>query len=178
MDGTRHPGRLIAGTAEGMTAPVRTHSPLFYMHLEMADQARRSVPADHEERAIYVAHGAVDVAGQRLAAGSMAVLTPATTVEIVAATGSAGLMVLGGAPIGERFLFWNFVSSSRDRIEQAKEDWRMQRMQLPDGDSAEFTPCRDVRRRLNPRRDESGDPRHPRLAADLWVVPSTRTASR
>ena len=49
-------------------------------------------------------------------------------------------MVLGGAPIGERFLFWNFVSSSRERIEQAKEDWRLQRMKLPDGDSAEFTP--------------------------------------
>ncbi|MFZ5532858.1 MAG: pirin family protein [Pseudomonadota bacterium] len=133
-------GRLIAGAAEGMTAPVRTHSPLFYMHLEMAAQARRSVPAEHEERAIYVAHGAVGVAGQRLAAGSMAVLTPGRAVEIVAATGGAGLMVLGGAPIGERFLFWNFVSSSRARIEQAKEDWRLQRMKLPDGDSAEFTP--------------------------------------
>ena len=69
----------------------------------------------------------------------MAVLTSGRAVDIVAA-GPAGLLVLGGAPIGERFLFWNFVSSSRERIEQAKEDWRLQRMKLPDGVSAEFTP--------------------------------------
>ena len=72
----------------------------------------------------------------------MAVLAPGKEVRVTADT-AATVMVLGGAPIGERFLFWNFVSSSKDRLEQAKEDWRQQRMKLPDGDDAEFTPLPD-----------------------------------
>ena len=132
-------GRLIAGEAEGMKAAVKTYSPLFYMHWEMQDGAQRTLPAEHEERAVYVARGAAEIGGESLVAGQMAVLAPGRDARI-AAQGEATLMALGGAPIGERFIFWNFVSSSRDRLEQAKEDWRQQRMKLPAGDDQEFTP--------------------------------------
>lgn len=132
-------GRLIAGATEGMKSGVKTHSPQFYMHWDMAPGSRRVLPAEYTERAVYVAIGSVEVGGQKLHAGQMAVLQPGGDVAIHAEE-AATVMLLGGEPIGERFLFWNFVSSSRDRIEQAKEDWRQQRMKLPDGDNLEFTP--------------------------------------
>ncbi|MDE8652507.1 pirin family protein [Novosphingobium album (ex Liu et al. 2023)] len=132
-------GRLIAGEAEGMKAAVKVHSPQFYMHWDMAAGAARILPAEHAERAVYVAAGSVEIAGQPLRTGQMAVLEPGRDVP-VSASEAATVMVLGGAPLGERFLFWNFVSSSKERLEQAKEDWRQQRMKLPDGDDQEFTP--------------------------------------
>lgn len=132
-------GRLIAGSAGGLTAKVKTHSPLVYMHLTLAAGAHHAVDNAYPERAVYVAQGEVDVAGTRLAAGQMAVLSPRMEVRVEALS-PAIVMVLGGEPVGERFLFWNFVSSSKDRLEQAKEDWRQQRMKLPDADNLEFTP--------------------------------------
>lgn len=131
-------GRMIAGAAEGMDAGVKTRSPMFYMHWEMEKGARRKVPDAHSERAVYVASGAADVAGQKIGAGQMAVLGKGDVV--VVAEEAATVMVLGGEPIGERFIFWNFVSSSKERLEQAKEDWKQGRMKLPDGDDQEFTP--------------------------------------
>ena len=110
-------GRLIAGTAEGMKAAVKTHSPMFYMHWNMDKAAARTLPAEYEERAIYVATGAVD----------------------------AIVMALGGAPIGERYLLWNFVSSSKDKLRAAKEDWVQGRMKLPDEDNLEFIPFPEKR---------------------------------
>lgn len=132
-------GRLIAGSAEGMSAAVKVHSPQFYMHWDMDAGATRTLPAEYTERAIYVAAGSAEIAGQRLHAGQMAVLEPGQAVP-VRAEQAATLMALGGEPIGERFLLWNFVSSSRDRLDQAAEDWRQQRMKLPEGDDLEFTP--------------------------------------
>lgn len=132
-------GRLIAGSAGGLTAAVKTHSPQFYMHWDMAPGAARILPAEYPERAVYVAAGSAEVAGQLLHAGQMAVLDPGHDVPIGTDEG-ATLMVLGGEPVGERFLLWNFVSSSRGRLEQAAEDWRQQRMKLPVGDDSEFTP--------------------------------------
>ena len=134
-------GRLIAGAAEGMDASVKVRSPMFYMHWEMEKGARRKVPDEHAERAVYVARGAADVAGQKIGAGQMAVLGKGD-VTVVAEDAST-VMVLGGEPIGERFIFWNFVSSSKERLEQAKEDWKQGRMKLPDGDDQEFTPLPD-----------------------------------
>lgn len=131
-------GRLIAGTAEGMNAGVEVRSPLFYMHWDMQPGARRLVPSEHTERAVYVATGSADVAGQRVEAGQMAVLGKGD-VPVIAQEAST-VMVLGGEPIGERYIFWNFVSSSKERLEQAKEDWKQGRMKLPDGDTEEFTP--------------------------------------
>lgn len=132
-------GRLIAGAADGLSAAVKTHSPLFYQHLEMEPCARHAVTAEYQERAVYVAAGQAEVAGQPLNAGQMAVLSSGNAVDIKALQPSI-VMVLGGEPIGQRFLFWNFVSSSKERLEQAKEDWRQQRMKLPVGDDQEFTP--------------------------------------
>lgn len=132
-------GRLIAGSAEGMSSAVKVHSPQFYMHWDMDTGAARTLPAEHEERAVYVATGSADVAGQPLRTGQMSVLEPGRDVPVVARE-PATVMVLGGAPIGERFVLWNFVSSRKDRIAQAKEDWEQGRMKLPDGDDREFTP--------------------------------------
>lgn len=137
-------GRLIAGSADGLAARVPTHSPLFYQHLDMQPGARHAVTTQYSERAIYVAAGQIEVSGQVLNAGQMAVLIPATPADISALAPSI-VMVLGGEPLGERFLFWNFVSSSKERLEQAKEDWRQQRMKLPVGDDLEFVSLPDDR---------------------------------
>lgn len=132
-------GRLIAGSAEGMRSAVKVHSPQFYMHWDMDAGASRTLPAEYEERAVYVAAGVAEIAGQVLHTGQMAVLEPGKDVPVTARE-AATVMVLGGDPIGERFMLWNFVSSSKDRIEQAKEDWKQGRMKLPDADDEEFTP--------------------------------------
>ncbi len=136
-DGVR--GRLIAGAADGLKAAVRTHSPLAYQHWDMDAGARRAVAADYTERAVYCAVGAVELGGHALRAGQMAVLDGRDAIDVVAAAPSQ-LMVLGGEPVGERFMLWNFVSSSPARLEQAAADWRAQRMTLPVGDDAEFIP--------------------------------------
>jgi hypothetical protein len=131
--------RLIAGEAMGARAPVRTHSPLFYIHCELAAGARAELPAQYPERAAYVAAGEVEVNGQRFAEGRMLVFQPGRPV-LFTASEKAILMLLGGEPIGERFIEWNFVSSSKERIAQAKADWRAGRMKLPDLDNGEFIP--------------------------------------
>lgn len=131
-------GRLIAGAADGMQAGVKTHSPLFYQHLDMAAGARRGVTGEYSERAVYVALGEVEIAGAVISAGQMAVLDAGDAA--IAARQPSTLMVLGGEPLGERFMLWNFVSSSKDRLAQAAEDWRQQRMKLPVGDDREFIP--------------------------------------
>jgi redox-sensitive bicupin YhaK (pirin superfamily) len=131
--------RLIAGAAMGARAPVRTHSPLFYMHCELAAGARAELPAEYPERAAYVVAGAVEVNGERFAEGRMLVFQPGRPV-VFTASAPAILMLLGGEPVGERFIEWNFVSSSRERIAQAKADWRAGRMKLPDRDNSEAIP--------------------------------------
>lgn len=130
--------RLIAGAAFGLRAKVRTHSPLFYAHLDLEDGARAALPAEYSERALYVVTGRIRCAGQVHAAGTMLVLGKGQSD--FTADGPATIMVLGGEPVGERFLFWNFVSSSKERLEQAKADWRAGRMKLPDRDHDEFIP--------------------------------------
>jgi redox-sensitive bicupin YhaK (pirin superfamily) len=131
--------RLIAGDSEGMRAPVHTHSPLFYLHWQMDAGAIAELPAEYSERAIYVVSGSIDVQARRFDAGQMLVLSGNRAVPIQAHT-SATLMLLGGEPVGKRHIEWNFVSSSRERIEQAKADWRAGRMKLPDLDHDEFIP--------------------------------------
>lgn len=132
-------GRLIAGTAYGARSRVETHSPMFYVHCVLQPGAVGALPDEHRERAAYIVSGAVELAGQTYAAGRMLIFTPGAAVALKAVTESV-LILLGGAPIGPRFLDWNFVSSSRARIEQAKADWRAGRMKLPDLDRDEFIP--------------------------------------
>ncbi len=142
-------GRLIAGESAGLSAPVRTHSPMFYVHWVLQPGASASVPAEYPERALYVAQGEIDVAGQRFAAGQMIVLTPGDAVTFRAET-PATVMALGGEPLGPRFIEWNFVHSSKERIEQAKADWRAGRMKLPDLDNEEWIPLPDPSPPPNP----------------------------
>lgn len=134
-------GHLIAGSAYGLTAGAKTLSPLFYAHLELAPGATAEIPGGHKERALYIATGAVEIEGRRYAAGRMLVLNAAASR--VRAAEHATIMVLGGEPVGQRFLYWNFVSSSKDRLAQAASDWKAGRMKLPDADDAEFIPLPD-----------------------------------
>lgn len=132
-------GRVIAGSLAGVHSPVRIDSPQFYVHWQLRAGARTSLPAEYSERAIYVAGGAVDVDGQHVEPGSMAVLAPGQAAGI-AARSDAVVMALGGEPVGTRYIDWNFVSSSPERIDQARADWAAGRMKLPDLDNGEFIP--------------------------------------
>ncbi len=132
-------GRLIAGEAFGLAAKVETRSPMFYLHWDLAQGARVGLPAEHAERAAYVVTGAVEADGAVLRAGEMGVFVAGASA-VVRAIEPSTVMMLGGEPVGERFIEWNFVSSSRQRIEQAKADWRAGRMKLPDLDHDEFIP--------------------------------------
>ncbi len=132
-------GRLIAGALWGLDSPVRTHSPLFYLCWEMRAGGSATLPAEYPERALYVASGEVEVARRRFAEGELVVLAPGKPVAFTA-DAPAKVMALGGEPIGQRFIDWNFVSSSKERIEQAKADWRAGRMALPLNDDREWIP--------------------------------------
>lgn len=131
--------RLVAGEAFGVKAKVHTHSPMFYVHWKLAAGAQAQLPAEYPERAAYVAAGAVEVAGQTVEAGRMLVFEPGQPV-LFTGVRDATVMLLGGEPLGPRFIEWNFVSSRKERIEQAKADWRAGRMKLPDLDNGEFVP--------------------------------------
>ncbi len=129
--------RLIAGEAFGEKSPVPVHSPLFYLHCGLPAGESAELP-DYSERAAYVAAGTVEAEGQTFAAGNMVVF--GSGPAIVKALTPTTLMLLGGEPLGQRFIDWNFVSSSQERIQQAKADWRGGRMKLPDLDKQEFIP--------------------------------------
>jgi redox-sensitive bicupin YhaK (pirin superfamily) len=132
--------RLLAGEAFGLQAGVKTYSPLFYAHVVLEAGARVALPLEYAERAVYVVSGAVEASGDcPLTAMQMGVFDGGSGA-VVRATVPSVLMLLGGDPVGERFIEWNFVSSSQERIEQAKADWRAGRMKLPDLDHAEFIP--------------------------------------
>lgn len=132
-------GRLVAGKAFGAEATVKVHSPMFYTHWSLQRGATVALPPDYPERAAYVAAGEVEIEGQRFHHGQMVIVAPGGSVAVRAEEDSI-VMLLGGEPLGERFMEWNFVSSSRERIEQAKADWRAGRMKLPDADHDEFIP--------------------------------------
>ena len=117
--------RLVLGRAYGETAPARLHSDTFYLDVSLAPQARFPLPVDHEDRGIYVVEGSIAVAGQSFEAGRMMVFRPGDPITVSAGAAGARLVALGGATLnGPRHVWWNFVSSSLDRIEAAKEEWR------------------------------------------------------
>jgi redox-sensitive bicupin YhaK (pirin superfamily) len=130
--------RVIVGEAYGAKAKVKTHSPMFYVHAALEPGGRIELPSGFAERAAYVAAGSIEVEGRAYHAGQMLVFAPGPAA-IQASTPSV-MMLLGGEPLGPRFIEWNFVSSSKERIEQAKADWRGGRMKLPDLDNKEFIP--------------------------------------
>lgn len=131
--------RLIAGNAYGLRNDVKTHSPLFYLHAILNEGARFGLPKEHTERAVYVAKGNIEVSGRMYGAGQMLVFSKGVD-PLIHAKEKSTLMLLGGEPLGERFIWWNFVSSRKERIEQAKADWHEGRILLPPTDNHEFVP--------------------------------------
>lgn len=115
-------GVVIAGTAFGLRSPVGVFSPTLYCALDLATGARIDLGTEHPERAVYVVDGQLDLDGQALERGTLAVLQPGSDVTLTSAAG-ARLMLLGGAPLGPRFVWWNLVSSAREKIEAARADW-------------------------------------------------------
>ena len=113
--------RLIVGEAFGETAPVKTYSPIFYLGVEAEAGADIPLP-DYEERATYIVSGEIEIDGQLYSAGKMVVFASGATLKIKT-TQPSRLMLLGGAPIGKRLIWWNLVASSQERIDQAKKDW-------------------------------------------------------
>jgi redox-sensitive bicupin YhaK (pirin superfamily) len=132
--------RVLAGTAFGLSSPVRTLSPLFYVDAALSAGSELPLPDEHEERAAYVVSGRIECGGEQTGHGRMLVLAPGAAATLRAVADSR-VALIGGAPIdGERHLFWNFVSSSEARIEQAKRDWREGRFPKVPGDEQEFIP--------------------------------------
>ena len=131
--------RLVAGAAFHAAAKVKTHSPMFYVHWRLEEGAKAQLPAEYSERAAFIVSGSVEIEGRGYDAGKMLIFKPGSPVLFTALT-PAVVMLLGGEPVGPRFIEWNFVSSSKARIEQAKADWRAGRMKLPVGDDQEFIP--------------------------------------
>jgi redox-sensitive bicupin YhaK (pirin superfamily) len=131
--------RLIAGELFGARAPVRTFSDMFYADVLLDAGARLALSAEHEERAAFLVEGTVDLAGQTHAPGQLLVFCPGAEIVLAAPSG-ARLMLLGGAPMdGPRHIWWNFVSSSPERIEAAKADWKAGRFARVIGET-EFIP--------------------------------------
>ena len=131
--------RLIAGSGWGLSAPVRTFSPMFYAAIEAAGATQFELPAEFAERAIYVVDGDVSAGGNTVAPRTVAVFAPDVPVTINT-TGAARIMAFGGAPLdGERHISWNFVASSRERIDEARTRWREQRFPAVPGEN-EFIP--------------------------------------
>jgi len=126
--------RLIAGTLAGLRAPVEVFSPTFYADLAMESGAEFRLSDEHAERGVYVAEGEIAAGGEVVAAGTLAVLGAGGAVDLRARQKSR-VMLLGGAPVdGERLIWWNFVSSSAERIERAKADWKNERFPPVPGD--------------------------------------------
>ena len=133
--------RLICGSLYGARSPVRLLSDMFYAEVILEGDARLQVPIDYAERAAYVVEGSIGLAteGETFHAGQLIVFKPASEI-ILNASGQARLMLLGGEPLeGRRHIWWNFVSSSPERIEQAKDDWKSGRFS-PVVDETEFIP--------------------------------------
>lgn len=131
--------RLIAGNAFGLKSDVQTHSPLFYLHVVLDKGTRFGLPKEHSERGVYVARGRVEVNGHSYDSGKLLVFSKGVDPLIIAKEDTI-LMLLGGEPLGDRYIWWNFVSSRKERIEQAKEDWKQGRILLPPNDNETFIP--------------------------------------
>jgi len=144
MEGDGVTARLMAGAAMGLTSPVKTFSDLFYLDVALDDGAKLALDAEHEERAAYVLDGAVEIEGSTFEPGRLLVFAPNRQI-VMTASGATKLVVLGGEPMdGPRHLWWNFVSSSTERIEQAKRDWTNDRFGMPIPGESEFIPLPDM----------------------------------
>jgi len=149
LEGEGKAVRLILGTAYGEAAPVSTPSEMFYADAHLQPGAKLPMPDDHEDRGAYVVEGSVAIAGQTFEKGQMMVFRTGDNVSLKAGPMGARLMLLGGETLeGPRYIWWNFVASSKERIDEAKEawrqgDWQNGRFHLPAGDDQEFIPLPD-----------------------------------
>ncbi len=148
---THHPGatlpqvdvegvrlRVLTGAAHGLRSPVQTSPSLFYVHAAMPADSELALPSEYEERAVYVVDGAIGCGTERAEPGRMLVFTPRAKVVLKAEL-AARVVLIGGAPLlDSRHIFWNFVSSSQERIEQAKKAWSEGRFPKVPGDDVEF----------------------------------------
>lgn len=140
---------IIAGSAYGAPAAFNTFSPMFYVHALLAAGAPCPMPTGYSERAAYIVSGVIQCDGREYGKGKMLVFGSTGEPTLFAVEDSV-VMLLGGEPLGERHMWWNFVSSRKDRIEQAKADWKAGRIKLPDLDSGEFIPLPDEPRPPQP----------------------------
>lgn len=132
--------RLIVGSAYGETSPVKTFSDTIYADVLLQPGGRLPIDAEHEERALYIFEGEIEISGDVFEAGRLLVLRPGDRLSLTARAPTR-LMLVGGAPMdGPRHIWWNFVSSSKERIEQAKNDWKSGRFDKVFGDESEFIP--------------------------------------
>ncbi|SMP33762.1 pirin family protein [Shimia sagamensis] len=149
LEGEGKEVRLILGDAWGERAPVSMMSETFYADVVLEAGAKLPMPDNHEDRGLYVTQGAVEIAGDVFEAGRMMVFRPGDAITVTAGPQGARLMALGGETMnGPRYISWNFVSSSKEKIEAAKADWAAGdwadgRFQLPPGDDREFIPLPD-----------------------------------
>ncbi|MCO4841116.1 MAG: pirin family protein [Rhodobacteraceae bacterium] len=151
MTGEGKEVRLILGNAWGERAPVSTFSEMFYADAVLAPGAKLPMPDNHEDRGAYVVGGEVSIAGDTFEAGRMMVFRPGDAITLTAGPNGTRLMLLGGETLnGPRYIWWNFVASSQDKIEAAKQswaegDWDHGRFKLPPGDTDEFIPLPEKR---------------------------------
>ncbi len=138
--------RLILGHAYGVSAPAKIFSDTFYADVTLQPGARLPLPDNHEDRGLYITEGSISIAGQGFETGRMMVFRPRDKITVASGPRGARLLILGGATLnGSRHIWWNFVSSSKERIEEAKEQWRRGEwgkglFDLPPDDRAEFIP--------------------------------------
>jgi redox-sensitive bicupin YhaK (pirin superfamily) len=146
VEGEGATARVIAGRFFGQSSPAPASSPLFYVDLQLQPGARLAMPSEYAEQALYIVDGSLDLGREgSFGAGQLVVLKPGATVTLAAGAGAgARVMLLGGEPMdGPRYLTWNFVSSSLDRIEQAKSDWKAQAFPAVPGET-QFIPLPDL----------------------------------
>jgi redox-sensitive bicupin YhaK (pirin superfamily) len=133
-------GRVVIGAFEGVRSPVRTASETLYVDIRLDPGAEARIPAEAEERAIYVLDGRISIAGDNFGENRLLVFRPGDEI-VVSSERGAHVMLFGGASLGsKRYIWWNFVSSSQERIEQAKEEWRTGRFDIVPTDADEYIP--------------------------------------
>lgn len=142
LDGEGKDVRVIAGSLFGKTSPAKVKSALFYADARLDAGASLPLDPEYEERGLYIADGEIEIAGDRFEAGRLLVFKPGDAITIRAVT-RARFMLLGGESVGPRHMWWNFVSSRKERIEQAKEDWKSGKFGTVPGDDKEFIPLPD-----------------------------------
>lgn len=134
-------GRVVIGDFAGLRSPVKTFTDTLYADLSLTPGAKFPFPADHEERAIYILSGSLEVAGDVFAADQLLAFRAGDDITLKGGVDGCHIMLFGGAALNSRrYIWWNFVSSSKERIEQAKEEWRTGRFDIVPGDEDEFVP--------------------------------------